>query len=95
MDDTEEMSAEFDRVWRRIETYAGETFHQVRGGAFTYEVRSGAVWPDRTTRAIARSQFEQAHDLVPLPSTRPVQHLQAPSYIYAILMDPRVRGSDW
>lgn len=87
--------SEFERVWRRIERHAGEPFHQIRRGAFTYEVRSGAVWPDRTNRAIARSQFLQAYDLVPLPSTRVVQHLQGPSYIYAILMDQRVRGDDW
>jgi hypothetical protein len=30
----------------------GETFHQKRGGEFTYEVRSGAVHPDRTKRAL-------------------------------------------
>ena len=86
---------EFEHVWQRIGEHSGETFRQIRGGAFTYEVRSGAVWPDRTERAIARSQFLQAYDLVPLPSTSVVQHLQGPSYIYAILMDSRVRADDW
>ena len=39
--------------------------------------------------------MEEAAALVPLANTVPVQHLRAPSYIYAILMDPRIRQSDW
>ena len=85
----------FDTAWRRIESHAGEAFHQIRGGEFTYAVRSGAVWPDRTNRALPRSHFERAFELVPLASTTSVQHLQGPSYLYAILMDPRIRQSDW
>ena len=85
----------FDDVWLRIEAHAGETFSQVRGGEFTYEVRSGAVWPDRTPRALPRSHFEQAFAHVPLDSTVPLQRLQGPSYLYAILMDRRIRKDDW
>ena len=85
----------FDRVWERIEAHVGETFRQIRGGEFTYEVRSGAVWPDRTTRALPRSHFEQAFAHVPLDSTVPLQRLQGPSYLYAILMDRRIRQGDW
>ena len=85
----------FDRVWRRIEAHAGETFRQIRGGEFTYEVRSSAVHPDRTRRALHRSQFEQAFAHVPLDSTVPLQRLQGPSYLYAILMDTRIRQGDW
>jgi hypothetical protein len=85
----------FDSVWQRIEAHAGETFRQKRGGEFTYEARSGAVHPDRTNRALPRSHFEQAFDHVPLNSTVPLQRLQGPSYLYAILMDPRIRQGDW
>lgn len=85
----------FDEVWQRIEAYAGETFRQIRGGEFTYEVRSGTVWPDRTDRGLARSQFAQAFELVPLTTTAPLQRLQGPSYLYAILMDDRIRHGDW
>jgi hypothetical protein len=31
----------------------------------------------------------------PLPNTVPVQNLQGPSYLYAILMDSRIRDGDW
>lgn len=85
----------FETVWCRIEAHAGEEFTQIRGGSFRYEVRSGAVWPNRTNRAIPRSHFEQAFDIVPLPSTTPIQRLQGPSYLYAVLMDRRIRREDW
>lgn len=85
----------FDRIWQRIQSHAGETFRQIRGGEFTYEVRSGGVWPDRTARNIGRSQFEQALALMPIDSTVPLQRLQGPSYLYAILMDPRIRDGHW
>jgi hypothetical protein len=85
----------FDQVWNRIETHAGEVFIQIRGGEFTYQIVSGQVIPDRTNQQIPKSQFEEAFGLVPLPDTTSVQHLRGPSYIYAILMDNRIRLSDW
>jgi hypothetical protein len=85
----------FEAVWDRIKALQGETFHQVRGGAFTYVVMSGCVVPDRTNRLIPRSNFARAWEMVPLRSTVPLQSFQGPSYIYAILMDPRVRAGEW
>jgi hypothetical protein len=85
----------FQTVWTRIEANAGQTFHQIRGGAFTYRVYGGSVRPDRTNRLIPKSNFEKALALVPLASTAPVQRLQGPSFIYAILMDPGIRQNDW
>ena len=87
--------ATFATVWQRIEAHAGQTFRQKRGGEFTYEIRSGAVWPDRTNRALPRSHFARAFEHVPLSSTVPLQQLQGPSYLYAILMDDRIRQHDW
>jgi len=85
----------FAEVWERIENHDGETFKQIRGGEFTYEMRSGTLWPDRTNRGLGRSQFAQAFEHVPLTSTVPLQRLQGPSYLYAILMDDRIRRGDW
>lgn len=81
---------DIDTVWRRIEAHAGETFRQVRGGEFTYQVDGNSVRPDRTNRLLAKSHFAQALDLAPLTSTTQLQHLQGPSYLFAILTDPRV-----
>ena len=89
------MDAAFDAVWVRIRDHAGESFEQIRGGTFVYAVEGQAVRPDRTNQDLPRSQFERAFELVPLASTVPVQHLRGPSYLYAILMDSRIRQSDW
>lgn len=84
-----------DDVWTRISARAGEVFHQKRGAAFTYNVYGGCVRPDRTNRQIPRSDVGAALQLVPTPTTVPLQHLQGPSYIWAILHDPRIRQDDW
>ncbi len=88
-------NANADKVWRRIELHAGEEFRQIRGKVFTYKIRAGSVKPSTTNRLISRSEFEEALGLVPLPNTVPVQHLQGPSYIFAILMDARIRQGEW
>jgi hypothetical protein len=85
----------FDTVWRRIESHAGEDFTQIRGGKFTYEVVGARVILDRTNQQIPRIHFQEAAKLLPLENTVPVQHLRGPSYIYAILMDRRIRQKDW
>ena len=85
----------FEEVWDRIRNHAGEEFHQTRGGAFRYAAHDGYIVPDRTNQNLPRSHFEQAFELIPLPDTTPVQHLRGPSYVRAILMDPRIRISDW
>lgn len=89
------MKSNFSAVWDRIGALQGETFRQMRGGEFTYEVKSGCVVPDRTNRLIPRAHFERAWAIVPLENTVPLQSLQGPSYIYAILMDPRIRAGEW
>ncbi len=38
--------------------------------------------------------METAYEMVPLHSTAQLQDLR-PSYLYAILMDPRIRKQDW
>jgi len=86
---------EFESAWRRIEGHAGETFTQIRGGKFTYEVLGSNLRPDRTNRNLPRSDFEKAFAMCPLPNTVPVQHLQGPSYLYAILMDRRISQGEW
>lgn len=83
----------FDSVWNRIEKYSGQVFRQIRGGEFTYIVKSGALVADRTSQQIPRS--ERAFKLVPLDGTSSVQSLRGPSYIYAVLMDQRIRQRDW
>ena len=86
---------EFADVWTRIRNHSGEVFRQIRGGEFTYVAHDGYIEPDRTRQNLPRSHFEAAFELVPLEDTTLVQHLRGPSYLYAILMDRRIRQSDW
>lgn len=79
----------------RIEAHAGEEFQQIRGGRFTYAVHGASLRLSRTNQNIPISYLEQAAELLPLENTVPVQHLRGPSYIYAILMDRRIRWDDW
>jgi hypothetical protein len=84
-----------DTVWSRIKAHHGKEFRQVRGKSFSYSVDGFTLIPGTTNRNLPRSDFEKALKLVPLPNTTCVQHLQGPSYIYAILMDSRIRLNDW
>jgi hypothetical protein len=88
-------SPTIEPVWQRIEKNAEKIFRQIKGGEFTYEVQHGHLIPDRTSRQIPRSNFEKALELVPLSTTKEIQHLQGPSYIFAVLMDPRIRKDEW
>ena len=86
---------EFEKAWTRIQSHAGEVFAQIRGGEFTYVAYDGYVVPNRTNQNLPRAHFKKAFELVPFKNTASIRHLRGPSYIYAILMDRRIRRSDW
>ncbi len=70
-------------------------FTQIRGGKFICQVSGGHIIPNRTNQQIPKSHFQAAFALVPLADTAPIQSLRRPSYLYAILMDSRIRLNDW
>lgn len=82
-------------MWARIVEHTGQTFRQIRGGEFRYVIDGDSVVPDRTNWRFPRRQLEEAYGLMPVESTKPLQHLYGPSYLYAILMDARIRQGDW
>lgn len=82
-------------IWSRLRQHEGEVFHQIRGKAFTYSLTVNGLIPSTTDWLIPKDHFARALELVPLRNTVPVQHLYGPSYIYALLMDSRIRGIDW
>ena len=84
-----------NELWARIQAHQGEIFRQILGGEFSYELVANSLVPDRTNQNIPRAYFHEALRLVPLESTVPLQHLRGPSYIFAVLMDSRIRKSDW
>lgn len=84
-----------DEVWRRIVNHSGATFRQKGGKPFSYEARGRTIYLHTTNRMISRTAIEKALQRVPLENTVAVQDLSAPSYVYGILMDSRIRAHDW
>ena len=60
-----------------------------------YQVEENAIRPSTHKTFIQKSQFEKALELnlVPANNTKPFQqaNLWGPSYLYAILMDQRIK----
>lgn len=84
-----------NEVWKRIKLHAGEEFYTTRGLPFTYEIKGKFLHPSRTNFAISYANFEKALVFVPLKNTVTVKSVPGPSYVYAILMDQRIRQNDW
>lgn len=84
-----------DTIWDRIKAHASEKFQQIRGKNFQYEVGGDYIKLGTTNQAIPKKHIAEALEIAPLENTVSVQHLRAPSYIYAILMDKRIRKNDW
>ena len=84
-----------DVVWKRISDHAGKEFRQIKGKIFTYSVTENTAHLNCTNRSFTKKTIQSALEFVPLQSTSCVQHLQAPSYLYAILMDDRIRQLLW
>lgn len=80
----------FDVVWQRIVTLEGEVFRQKTGRPFCYRISGNCVLPSTTNRLLPRSQFAHAFGRAPLAGPGQLQDLQGPSYLFAILTDPRV-----
>lgn len=89
------MKPEIFVVWNRIREHVGEGFPLIRGESFTYEMFDNYLRPVGRKRHLSRSNFAKALERVPLENTRSVSDLQGPSYVYSILMDSRIRGTDW
>jgi hypothetical protein len=82
-------------VWPRIEAHAGEDFKLIGGQVCQYEVPGNYLRPIGRVRHLSRTNFAKALDRLPLANTGSVRDLQGPSYVFAILMDKRIRRSDW
>ena len=89
------MGRSIDKIWWRIERHAGEEFRLIGGKVFSYEVPGNYLRPIGRVRHLSKTNFGKALAHVPLDNTGSVSDLQGPSYVYAILMDPRIRQSDW
>jgi dephospho-CoA kinase len=84
-----------ETVWGRVRAHAGEPFTLVRGARFEYEMFDNYLRPVGRVRGLSRSNFAKALARVPFQNTRDISDLQGASYVFAILMDERIRRGDW
>ena len=79
-----------EAVWRRIES---------TGLPFTFEVAGSGIWffreGRRINRKLTRTQVEVAISRCPLASTTEIKDLMDFAYLFALLMDPRIRNAAW
>jgi len=81
----------FSEMWQRILKYEGYEFHTKTGLPFTYSIRGQVLIPSRTSYNIPMSQFEKAYGMMPVETmTALSRSVRGPTYIYAILNDPRI-----
>jgi hypothetical protein len=88
-------SHDFDDVWEQIRNQQGDVFRTKTGLQFTYQLAGNTAvcirrGEQEINRQLPRGDFEKAWQRMPLSSTRELQDLQGPSYLFAILTDPRV-----
>ncbi|TBT82724.1 hypothetical protein ET989_13600 [Propioniciclava sinopodophylli] len=86
------MNDTFEATWERVKSLTDATFTTVRGKQFSYRAANGGISMNTTKRAVPRADFKKAFERMPVSGPGALQDLQGPSYVYAILMDPRVRG---
>lgn len=88
-----------ETVWHRIQMHEGELFHTARGLPFAFEVEGNGIWffrdKKRIERKLSRKQVEAAIARCPLRSTTEIKDLMDFAYLFALLMDRRIRGEAW
>ena len=84
-----------EEICYRFILHEGEIFVQKTGKEFKYKIKGNILKPISINRNLSKAEFEKALPLLPLENTVPVQHLQGPAFIYAILMDERISQGDW
>jgi hypothetical protein len=89
------MCPSFAVVWDRIQAHAGEPFATSKGLPFTYSVTRAELHPTGTGQPIARAAVEEALMHLPLKNAGATHQVRDSPLLYSILMDERVRASDW
>jgi hypothetical protein len=88
-----------ESVWHRIKSHQGEEFRTATRLPFTYEVEGAGIWffrdGRRIERKLTRTQVDKAIGRCPLRSTTEIRDLMDYAYLFALLMDTRIRGEAW
>jgi hypothetical protein len=88
------------RVWQRVVAHQGEEFHTRTGKGFTYRVDGeSGLWFYRDGRRINKrlwkGHLEKAVFRCPLDRPTDIADCYDSSYLFGLLMDDRIRGTDW
>jgi len=88
-----------EAVWRRLVDNQGNLFETVRGLPFTFKVEGTGIWffrdGKRVERKLTRTQFEEALSRCPLTRTTEIKDLMDYPYLFAVLVDRRIRQQAW
>jgi hypothetical protein len=88
-----------EAIWKRVANHQREHFQTVTGLPFTFEVEGTGIWffrnGKRVNRKLTRTQFEVALSRCPLAHTTEIKDLIDYPYLFAVLMDKRIRGQAW
>ena len=81
-----------DMIWNKISAHAGEVFSTKTGVNFTYRmVGDQAIQTSQTDWLLNKSNFLKAMRLMPVKGPGGYgQQIMGPSYVYALLTDPRI-----
>ena len=86
----------FQEVWNQILRLEGEEFVTIGQLPFTYKIERNGLYPSRTKYRISRGNVEKAFGLVPIANPGAIsQTIRGPSYMWAILQDPRISLGRW
>ena len=83
-------------VWERIKAHQGQVFTLIGGGSLTYRVDGNVLVTSRSKQELLIGDFEKVLAIAPVKGPGEVNLMvRGPSYIWAILHDPRIRLDDW
>jgi hypothetical protein len=93
-----------ERVWKRILSHQGEEFQTKTGIPFTYSVDGeNGIWFNgrdgkRINMRLWRGDIKKAikkYREGPLKKVTDLKDMRDPSYLYGLLTDERIHGTDW
>src|SRR5437667_4937582 len=88
-----------ERVWKRIVAHKGAEFRTATDLPFTHSVDGNGIWfyrdGKRINQRLARGEVDQAILMSPVSRTTGLSKFRNYSYLYGLLMDPRIRSKDW
>jgi hypothetical protein len=89
------MGTSFETVWKRVTRHAGEQFRTQTGQVFRYEiVEDDKIRVAGTDRLVSRGELEQYHRQTRDLASGEIALLSGgPSFVWAILIDPRIKDS--